>query len=78
MHKLTLTLTLLLTLYGPITVRPTLTDPRATFIEKSVLCVDTLMRGYLQYIEITYRKSIDNYSKLVICANGVCAIRTYV
>jgi len=37
MDKLTLTLTVLLTLYGPTTARLTLTDPRATFIEKSVL-----------------------------------------
>ena len=62
--KLTLTLTLLLTLYGPTAMRLTLTDPRATFIEKSAL---------QHYIEITYRQSIDNYSKLVVCANSVRA-----
>jgi len=55
MNKQTLTLTLLLTLYGPMTVRLTLTDPRATFIEKLALLrwrtyawFLTLHRDYLQ------------------------------
>jgi len=55
MDKPTLTLTFLLTLYGPTTMHLTLTDPRATFIEKLVLrrwrtyaWLFTIHRDYLQ------------------------------
>jgi len=55
MDKQTLTLTLLLTLYGPMTVCLTLTDPRATFIEKLAhQCWLMVVMGYWHYIEITH------------------------